>query len=122
MNGTKYAEHREASYGPTDHLRSDKCAPIRSTTNQGEKDWRTTDNEFRPTPIITVGGMQQQRTSAIVNEAVEAWSKKDTRTTTPIFRPVTFWRNFVAPRSERYVIVDVHIDSPLAKPASTQSQ
>ena len=53
-------------------------------------------------------------------------SKKDIRRTSPILRPVTFLVAFgvvlVAPRTGWCVIVDVRVASPLAKPASTQSQ
>ena len=46
-------------------------------------------------------------------------TKKETWRTTPIFRPVTF---LVAPSSDPYIIVELQIESPSAKPASTQSQ
>ena len=53
-------------------------------------------------------------------------TKKDTRRTGPIFHPVTFMVAFgvvlVTPRTGWYVIVDVRVASPLAKPASSQSQ
>ena len=54
------------------------------------------------------------------------WSKtrqpapvSPTTRTSPIFPPITC---FVAPRIGWYVIVDVRVASPSAKPASTQSQ
>ena len=52
--------------------------------------------------------------------------KRITRRTNPIFHPVMILVEFgavsVAPRSELCALVNVRVASPLAKPASTQSQ
>ena len=63
----------------------------------------------------------------LAKTSVKGASKKNiTRRPSPIFRPVTilvvFCAVLVAPRSGLCALVYVLVTSPLAKPASTQSQ